>query len=360
LEALQDRPRGASGENGSSDEREHKSKFLDWVRRPRDHSAKHVLGEAESELSKKSIAIGTGAGGGYAVPTLIAQQIESRVTTLNPFRQLVEIVSVGTSDFKKLISKNSAGSGWASEAGARSETATSDLVQCAPTFGVLYAYAKASEEAMQDVFFDVGAWLAQEAADGFASAEATAIWSGNGTARPSGLTNTTPTSADDGASPERAATALEYIATGSSPITSNPNMDDLIELAYSIKSGYLSGPGVGWVMNRNTARVIRSLKDTTNNYLWERTTQQGQPDMLLGYPVYMTDALPNIAANAFPVAFGNFRRGYVLADHAASGLRITVDESITSPGYTKFYIRKRVGGKVSNNECVKLLKCSAT
>ena len=61
--------------------------------------------------------------------------------------------------------------------------------------------------------------------------------------------------------------------------------------------------------------------------------------MLLGYPVYLTDAMDSVAANAFPVAFGNFRRAYILADHVASGMRVTVDESITTPGFTKFYIR---------------------
>jgi HK97 family phage major capsid protein len=67
-----------------------------------------------------------------------------------------------------------------------------------------------------------------------------------------------------------------------------------------------------------------------------------------------------VAANAFPVAFGNFRRAYILADHAAAGLRVSVDDNITTPGYVKFYIRKRVGGKVSNNEAIKLLKCAAS
>lgn len=360
IEALSDRPRGASNDvNYTPDEREHRSKFLDWIRKPRDHQAKNILAEAESEIQKKSVVIGTDASGGYAVPELIAKEIERRVAVQNPFRSLVEVIKVGSSDFKKLVSKNAAGTGWAAEAGTRSETATSDIVACTPTFGVLYAYPKASEEAMQDIFFDVGSWLAQEAADGFALAECTAIWSGSGSARPSGLTNTTPTSADDGASPERAATALEYVATGSSPVTTNPSMDDLIELLYTVKTQYLAGPGVGWVMNRTVARGIRSIKDTTNNYIWERSTQIGQPESLLGFPVYLTDALPNVAANAFPIAFGNFRRGYLLADHA-SGLRITVDDNITTPGYTKFYIRKRVGGKVANNEAVKLLKCSAT
>lgn len=361
IEAKDGRPRGAAAnDNSTPDEREHKEKFIGWIRKPRDHQAKNILAEAESEIQKKAVSIGTDSAGGYAVPTLIAKEIERRVTTQNPFRALVEVVQVGSSDFKKLVSKNQAGTGWAAEAGSRSETATSDLVACAPTFGVLYSYPKASEEAMQDVFFNVGDWLAQEAADGFAAAEAQAIWNGNGSARPSGLINTTPTNSDDNASPERAATALEYIATGSSPVTTAPNMDDLIELLYTVKTGYLTGPGVGWMMNRNVARGIRQLKDTTNNYIWERSSQLGQPEMLLGYPVYLTDVMPDVAANAFPVAFGNFRRGYVLADHVASGLRITVDDNITTPGYTKFYIRKRVGGKVSNNEAVKLLKCAAT
>jgi HK97 family phage major capsid protein len=361
LESVGGRPRGTAVDDaGTADEREHKSKFLDWVRRPRDHQAKRILGEAQSEIEKKAVTIGSDPGGGFAVPTLIAANIERRVTAQNPFRQLVEVVTVGSSDFKKLVSKNQAGSGWVGEAGARSETATSDLVAAAPTFGTIYAYPKASEEAMGDVFFNIQAWLEQEAADGFTAAEALAIWSGDGSNKPSGLKKTTPTNVDDYASPERADTALEYVATGSSPITTAPNGDDLIELMYTVKTAYLSGPGVGWVMNRGTARGIRQLKDEQGQYLWERNVQAGQPEMLLGFPVYLTDVVDSVGANTFPVAFGNFRRAYILADHAASGLRVTVDDNITTPGYVKFYIRKRVGGIVTNNQAVKLLKCAAS
>jgi HK97 family phage major capsid protein len=70
------------------------------------------------------------------------------------------------------------------------------------------------------------------------------------------------------------------------PITSPPNADDLIELMYAVKTGYLSGPGVGWVMNRGTTRGIRQLRDSQGQYLWERNVQMGQPEMLLGYPIY--------------------------------------------------------------------------
>jgi HK97 family phage major capsid protein len=60
----------------------------------------------------------------------------------------------------------------------------------------------------------------------------------------------------------------------------------LIELMYAVKTGYLSGPGVGWVMNRGTTRGIRQLRDSQGQYLWERNVQMGQPEMLLGYPIY--------------------------------------------------------------------------
>jgi len=356
LESLKDLPKGAANDDnyGTPDDREHKSKFLDWIRKPRDGMTKRILEEAEGELQKKAITIGSDAGGGYAVPALIYNEIESRVQTQNPFRQLVSTVQAGSSDFKQLVSKNSASSGWAAEGGARGETTTSDLIAATPTWGVLYSYPKASEESMQDIFFNVSEWLTQEAADGFASAEATAIWSGNGTAKPTGLTNATPVTTDDTASPERAQGALKYLPlTNGSPVAINA--DDLIAMVYDIKTGYLSGPGSAWVMNRSTALLVRQLKDTTNNYIWEPNTQLGQPPMLLGFPVYMTDAMDAASAGLFPIAFGNFRRGYVLADHA-SGMRITVDDNITTPGQVKFYIRKRVGGQVLNNECVRLLK----
>lgn len=68
--------------------------------------------------------------------------------------------------------------------------------------------------------------------------------------------------------------------------------------------------------------------------------------------------MPDISANAFPVAFGNFRSGYLIADSAQ--LRITVDDNITTPGYVKFYVRKRVGGKPLDDNAIKLIKCATS
>ena len=76
-------------------------------------------------------------------------------------------------------------------------------------------------------------------------------------------------------------------------------------------------------MNSTTTGAVRKLKDTTNQYLWAPGLQAGQPNSLLGYNVETWEQMPDIGTNNFPVAFGDFRRGYVLVDRV--GLRITRD-----------------------------------
>src|SRR5690606_9846299 len=83
----------------------------------------------------------------------------------------------------------------------------------------------------------------------------------------------------------------------------------------------------------------------------------GQPARLMGYPVAIDEAMPDIGSNTFPVGFGDFSRGYGIFD--LGGLRITIDDNITTPGLVKYYFRKRVGGCVLNNNAVRFIKCAA-
>src|SRR5688572_18475071 len=165
---------------------------------------------------------------------------------------------------------------------------------------------------MQDIFFDVGAWLAEEAADGFASAEASAIVSGNGSSRPTGFLNSTTVTTDDNASPERAPGVLEYlpITSPSSPFSvDGVTGDTLIDLSLAIKEKYLlDAASCAWVMRRSTAAHVRKLKDDNGQYLWQSGLAMGQPPTLLGYPVSLTDSMPAYSAGNNVIAFGNWRR----------------------------------------------------
>lgn len=363
-EALADRPNATSNKGGyTSEQREHKATFLDWVRRPTDERCKNRIAECQHELQRKDVSIGTTTAGGYGLPKEISDQIEVRVRQLNPFRELVDVVSCSSNDFNYLVSMGDGSSGWSSETGSRSATTTPTLRNVAPSFGELYALPTASNWSLEDVQFDVQKWLVDDISADWASAEATAIISGNGSDKPTGILNSSPSSSNDDSSPLRAQNVIQYVPLTSpgSPITSTTNyIDSLIDLVGSVKERYLQeGDKCAFVMHRLSAARIRKAKASTGgNYLWEESSQAGQPASLLGYKVLTCDAMGLLTTgNAFPVLFGNFRRGYLLADRTS--MQLTLDPYST-PGKTRFYARRRVGGRVKNCDAIKALKIAAS
>lgn len=351
IEAKRSSP-GKTGDDVDSREgREHLRLFKNWVLRPGDGQAQSELREFQAGLARKDVTIASVAGGGYAVPEVIASELEKAERKLSPVRDLVKVLRVGTSDFKHLMSIGGTSSGWVSESGSRSATNTSQLRERAPTHGELYAYPQVSEWAVDDIFFNVGQWLTDEVAEEFSYQEGLAVISGNGTNKPTGMLNTTPVTTSDEASPKRDAAAYQYILGGDNSPASVDG-DALIDLQYGLNAKYQAN--ATWVMNSTTAGQVRKLKASgTGEYLWTDNLIVGQPALLLGKPVRIWEQMPDPAGGAFPVAYGDFRRGYLLIDR--SEIRITVDQ-VTNPGFHRFYCRRRVGGCALNNNAVKWLK----
>ena len=346
---------GGDGFGGEKDE--HSELFLKWVRQPLDTAVKIALEE-------KAVSIGDNNAGGYAVPEILFNQVHQKLRDLSPIRQIAHVEMVSSSDWKLLVDVGGTSSGWVGEGGSRSATNTPQLEQVAPTFGTVYAYPSATEESMLDMFFDVQSWLVERIAEELAIQEGIAFISGNGTNKPTGFLNGVPVTTGDADSPARAFGTLQYIPTGvagafpvesvDSP-ASGPG-DVLLTTVYTLRPRYRAN--AVWVMNSTTASVVRKWKDQDGRYLWQESLQMGQPALLLGYPVVMAEDMPDIGSNAFPIAFGDFRSGYVIADQTM--LRLTVDDNITTPGQTKFYARKRLGGKVKDDDAIKLIKCATS
>jgi HK97 family phage major capsid protein len=103
---------------------------------------------------------------------------------------------------------------------------------------------------------------------------------------------------------------------------------------------------------------VRKFKDANGEYLFAMSNNAGEMGNLVGYPIIEMPDMPNVGANAFPVAFGNFNEGYLAVDRTE--LRITVDDNITTPGYVKWYVRRRFGGIVKNDDAIKLIKCATS
>ena len=311
----------------------------------------------KGEALQKDVTIGTNAGGGFGLPKQIGATVDALLLELSDVMNHVKTLTVGTSDYQELVSIHGGTSGWVAETGTRSATGTPNLRSQKPTWGELYAYPQVSEWSLQDIQFDVTNWLTNDIAEGMSQALSLAIWSGDGSDKPTGMTNGAPVTTDDHASPLRSAVVYEYIPTaGVSPILSGPGGDDFIDLAYQLNPRYRAN--ARFAMNTVTQGVARKLKDSNGQYLWQNSLQLGQPNLLLGYPIFTWEDMGNpSSANALTVAFGDFAKAYLLTNRVE--LRID-SEGVTNPGYIRFYVRRRYGGFPLNNDAVKFLKAAAS
>jgi HK97 family phage major capsid protein len=363
MQAKMNRPgvMGGDREQSSPEAEQYKSAFLAWVRNPADpqkqmnvKSAAKALDVRNQTLEQRATqtVTSTGSAGGFALPEQIESAIARLSVDISPIRSIATVRTVGTSDYKELFDVNGAAFEWLAEAATRNQTNTPDLAEVAPTFGTASAKPQASEESLDDLFFNVESWLTESAAEAIAQGEGAAFVNGNGTARPTGfLAGPTPVTTVDAS---RAFGTLQYIASGQA--AAMPTSADLFyDVVYALRARYRAN--ARWVTSKAVLSALRKYKDTTNQYLWQASLIAGQPATFMGFPIVEAEDMPAVGAGTFPLAFGDFREGYLIADRV--GMRMTRDE-ITSPGFVKFYVRKRVGGRIRNSQAIKLLRISAT
>ncbi len=303
----------------------------------------------EAEL--KSLSGAVPADGGYAVPREIDAMIASQLARLSPIRAIAQVVQTGSAGYRKLVSTGGTASGWVSETAARPETATPRFAEIAPPTGELYANPAASQAMLDDAAFDLESWLASEIAMEFARAEAAAFINGSGVNQPKGFLAAPATAAGDATRPFG---TLQFIASGNATGLDTAPELKLIDLVHTLKAGHRQG--ACWVMNSATLAVVRKLKDADGSFLWQPGLSEAQPNRLLGYPVIEAEDMPDIAAGTCPVAFGNFRAGYLVAERSATQI---LRDPFTNKPFVHFYATKRIGGQVLDSEAIKLLKIAA-
>jgi len=302
---------------------------------------------ALAALERKSMSIASDADGGYLVPDETEAEIGRLLGQNSPIRAIAGVRQVSSALYKKPFAITGAATGWAGETASRPETNAPTLGELQFPAAELYAMPAATQALLDDAVVDLDRWIAEEVQAAFAEQETQAFVSGNGTNKPKGFLDYTKV-AD--ASWEWA--KLGYIVTGASGAfaASNPS-DKLIDLVYALKSGYRQN--AQWVMNRRTQAAIRKLKDADGNYLWQPAATASTKASLMNFPITEAESMPDIAADSFSAAFGDFRQGYLIVDRV--GVRILRDPYTAKP-YVMFYTVKRVGGGVQNFEAIKLLK----
>ncbi|MCV0371082.1 phage major capsid protein [Filomicrobium sp.] len=336
---------GGAGSDVDPAAAEHAQAFNRWFRKGVDNGLSDL--EVKAKLTTQS-----DPDGGYLVPEEMETTIDSVLGTVSAVRSISRVIQISTDTYKKLVNMGGASSGWVGEEQARPETDTPTLRELAFNTGEIYANPAATQKSLDDSRIDLAQWLADEVSIEFAEQEGAAFVSGNGVNKPRGFL-----AYETVANASYAWGKLGYVATGvAAALTDETHngADAMIDLYYALKSGYRNG--AAWLMSDAVMGTVRKFKDGDGNYLWAPPTAAGEVATILQKPVYNDDNMPAVGANALPLAFGNFQRGYLIVDR--TGVRVLRDPYTNKP-YVNFYTTKRVGGGVQNFEAIKLLKCEA-
>jgi len=319
--------------------KEHKEKFLSWVRSGADPEGLRNL-EIQASLSTLD-----DTEGGFLTAEEIEKNIERLSTDAVAMRRLATVVK-SKGEYKKPLSKGGAGGGWVTEKGSRDETDTPDLTLFSPPMQEIYAMPAVTQKLLDMSEFDVEAWLTEEISDVFIETEGEGFITGNGVSRVKGIIDDSLMVAN--ASWEYGKTG--WIAGGHASLLSDA--DKLTDLQHSLKPVYRKNGT--WLMNDATFAVIRKMKNGEGDYLWRAGLEAGAPEILLGKPVEIDDNMPDIGADAYPIAFGDFKRAYRIIDHE-NGIRMLRDP-YSSKGYVLFYTIGRLAAGISNYEAIKFMK----
>lgn len=318
---------------------QHKAAFDGYMR----------CGEASGlrALEEKALSVGSDPDGGYLVPEETETTVMRSLKDISPIRAIASVRQVSGTTYKKPFSIAGPGSGWIGETAARPETTSPTLAELTFPTMELYAMPSATQSLLDDSAVNIDEWLAEEIRIAFAEQEGTAFVIGDGSNQPKGFLDYTKVVNVSWSWGE-----IGYIATGADgDFDANDPADNLIDLVYSVKSGY-RGNG-HWVMNRGTQAEIRKIKDADGNYLWHPGEHAGAQPTLMNYKIAESEDMPDIGSDSFSIAFGDFKRGYLIVDRV--GLRVLRDPYSAKP-YVLFYTTKRVGGGVQDFDAIKLLK----
>lgn len=272
--------------------------------------------------------------GGYLVPEEFENQIVTGLEETNVIRSIAKVIT--TSAERKIpIAATHSIAQWTLENAAYTESNPTFDQKTVDSFK-LTDLVKVSVELLQDSYFDLEAYIVQEFARAFGAAEEEAFCIGTGTGQPTGIFNAT-----NGGH-------VGVTAGSATAIT----LDNLLDLIYALKAPYRKN--AKFLMKDTTVSAIRKLKDNNGAYLWQPSVQADQPDKLLGYALYTSPYVPEPAAGALPIAFGDFHN-YWIADRTGRTVQKLI-ELYAGNGQVGFIATERVDGKVILPEGIQLMK----
>jgi HK97 family phage major capsid protein len=327
LEARLNRPGAAA----SKDANVKRKAFEAYVRRGLDGMAPEL---------KTALTVGTDATAGYLAPDTFAPELIKKLVEFSPIRAYARVVTIGSAAVKYPRRLTSTTATWVDETAARTGS-NPTYEQIGITPHELATYVDVSTQLLEDNAYNLEGELAADLGEAFGKAEGTAYATGDGNGKPNGLLN---------------ASGISEITTGAAAgfPTTNP-ADVIIGVYHSLPTAHAQR--AVWMMNRKTLGTMRKWKDTTGRYLIVDPISEGMPVTLLGRPIVEAIDMPDIAADATPIIFGDMA-GYRIVDRIGFAM-LRDPYTLATTGQVRFHARKRVGADVTHPDRFVKLTCAA-
>ena len=282
---------------------------------------------------ENALQVGTDSEGGYLVPDEFEHTLVEALEEENFFRGIATVIQTSSGDRKIPVVATKGTASWIDEEGAYPESDDSFGQVSIGAYKVA-TMLKVSDELLNDSVFDLEAYISKEFGRRIGAKEEEAFFTGDGKGKPTGIFNA-------------AGGASDGVTTAAAGIT----FDDVMDLFYAVKSPYRKK--AVWVLNDTTVKALRKLKDNNGNYIWQPSVQAGQPDMILNRPYHTSAYVPEVAAGAKVMAFGDFSY-YWIADRQGRSFK-RLNELFAANGQVGFLASQRVDGKLILSEAVKTM-----
>lgn len=279
--------------------------------------------------------------GGYLVPTEMNEAIVTKLTQENVMRQLASVITTASKHKIPILASQPAAN-WIGE-GQEIPLKDENFSQIELDAYKLAAGTKISNELLQDSFYNLEDFFVEEFGKSLAAAEEDAFLNGG-------------TDSDTSNRPTGVLISVDSDNYVTSSSTNQFDVDDLINLVYSLPRPYRQN--ASWLMHDSYLQKIRTQK-SDYQYFWTPSIVEGEPEKLLGYPVYTSPFMPEAPAaqNAAgkPIClFGDFSR-YYIADRGTRTFK-PLYELFAISDLSAFLMIERVDGKLIDKGAMRLLK----
>jgi HK97 family phage major capsid protein len=267
--------------------------------------------------------------GELLLPDADTEKLDAAVTDESVFRSIATVVRSYDAGSRIFVHDSDDIAAWVPESGSIPiQDGMKDFTVYPVNSYKLAVLVKLTEEFVHDSAFSIEDYLIDRLGGSFARAEDAAFLTGAGETTPTGILNETA-----GAETAVAAASITF--------------DDIIRLYFSLDKEYRRN--AVWLMNDETALALRTLKDSSGNYLWDSAE-----DTLLGKPVQISYNMPSAEAGKAPVLFGDFSYYWIILRRPVS-VR-TLNETFAKQGQIGYLSSEFLDAKLIRREAVKALR----